>query len=154
LALLFRTIDALKVFDLVFVMTQEARQIRPMFAIYGYKSFAEGCGYGSAIAVVVFLISWYCRSSTFVCLGAACSAGNARHEKTRLCQLRRRHRRVESAAVFVVRFNLSENPTEISAIPPVILPKSLHWDNYRSAIDNTGCSATSATAPSSRRRRH
>jgi multiple sugar transport system permease protein len=60
LALLFRTIDALKVFDLVFVMTQGGpADTTNVLQFYGYKkSFAEGMiGYGSAIAVVVFLIS-------------------------------------------------------------------------------------------------
>jgi multiple sugar transport system permease protein len=60
LALLFRTIDALKVFDLVFVMTQGGpADTTNVLQFYGYKkSFAEGMiGYGSAIAVVVFLLS-------------------------------------------------------------------------------------------------
>jgi len=60
LALLFRTIDALKVFDLVFVMTQGGpADTTNVLQFYGYKkTFAEGMiGYGSAIAVVVFLIS-------------------------------------------------------------------------------------------------
>ena len=29
-------------------------------------------------------------------------------------------------------------PTEISAIPPVFLPESVHWDSYRSAIEQYG----------------
>ncbi len=60
LALLFRTIDALKVFDLVFVMTQGGpADTTNVLQFYGYKkSFAEGMiGYGSAIAVTVFVIS-------------------------------------------------------------------------------------------------
>jgi multiple sugar transport system permease protein len=60
LALLFRTIDALKVFDLVFVMTQGGpADSTNVLQFYGYKkSFAEGMiGYGSAIAVTVFLLS-------------------------------------------------------------------------------------------------
>jgi multiple sugar transport system permease protein len=60
LALLFRTIDALKVFDLVFVMTQGGpADTTNVLQFYGYKkSFAEGMiGYGSAIAVAVFLLS-------------------------------------------------------------------------------------------------
>ena len=67
LALLFRTIDALKVFDLVFVMTQGGpADTTNVLQFYGYKkSFAEGMiGYGSTIAVAVFAISlllclWY-----------------------------------------------------------------------------------------------
>ena len=60
LALLFRTIDALKVFDLVFVMTQGGpADTTNILQFYGYKKiFAEGMiGYGSAIAVAVFTIS-------------------------------------------------------------------------------------------------
>jgi trehalose/maltose transport system permease protein len=60
LALLFRTIDALRVFDLVFVMTQGGpADATNVLQFYGYKkSFAEGMiGYGSAIAVTVFLLS-------------------------------------------------------------------------------------------------
>jgi ABC-type sugar transport system permease subunit len=60
LALLFRSIDALRVFDLVFVMTQGGpADATNVLQFYGYKkSFAEGMiGYGSAIAVGVFLLS-------------------------------------------------------------------------------------------------
>ncbi|HEY7166613.1 MAG TPA: sugar ABC transporter permease [Candidatus Binatia bacterium] len=60
LALLFRTIDALRVFDLVFVMTQGGpADATNVLQFYGYKkTFAEGMiGYGSAIAVVVFILS-------------------------------------------------------------------------------------------------
>jgi ABC-type sugar transport system permease subunit len=60
LALLFRTIDALRVFDLVFVMTQGGpADATNVLSFYGYKkTFAEGMvGYGSAIAVGIFLIS-------------------------------------------------------------------------------------------------
>lgn len=60
LALLFRTIDALKIFDLVFVMTQGGpADSTNVLQFYGYKkSFAEGMiGYGSAIAVAVFSLS-------------------------------------------------------------------------------------------------
>src|ERR671918_3250603 len=61
LALLFRSIDALRVFDLVFVMTQGGpADATKVLQFYGYKkSFAEGMvGYGSAIAVTVFIISF------------------------------------------------------------------------------------------------
>ena len=60
LALLFRTIDALKVFDLVFVMTQGGpADATNVLQFYGYKkSFAEGMiGYGSTISVMVFFLS-------------------------------------------------------------------------------------------------
>jgi len=60
LALLFRTVDALKVFDLVFVMTQGGpADATNVLQFYGYKkTFAEGMiGYGSSISVVVFFLS-------------------------------------------------------------------------------------------------
>ena len=60
LALLFRTIDSLRVFDLVFVMTQGGpADATNVLQFYGYKkTFAEGMvGYGSAIAVAVFLLA-------------------------------------------------------------------------------------------------
>ena len=56
-ALLFRTIDAFRVFDLVFVMTQggpgDATQV---IQFYGYKTlFTEGqIGYGNTISMAVF----------------------------------------------------------------------------------------------------
>jgi len=60
LALLFRTIDALRVFDLVFVMTQGGpADATNVISYYGYKKvFAEGMvGYGSAVAVGIFVVS-------------------------------------------------------------------------------------------------
>ncbi len=57
-ALLFRTIDAFRVFDLIFVMTQggpgDATQV---IQFYGYKTlFTEGrVGYGTTISVTVFV---------------------------------------------------------------------------------------------------
>jgi ABC-type sugar transport system permease subunit len=60
LALLFRTIDALRVFDLVYVMTQGGpADATNVLQFYGYKkTFAEGMvGYGSAVAVTVFGMS-------------------------------------------------------------------------------------------------
>jgi ABC-type sugar transport system permease subunit len=60
LALLFRTIDSLRVFDLVFVTTQGGPADKTnVLQFYGYKkTFAEGMvGYGSAIAVAVFSMS-------------------------------------------------------------------------------------------------
>jgi multiple sugar transport system permease protein len=58
-ALLFRTIDAFRVFDLAFVMTQGGpADATNVLQLYGYKKmFVEGwMGYGSAISVGVFLI--------------------------------------------------------------------------------------------------
>jgi multiple sugar transport system permease protein len=60
LALLFRTIDALRVFDLIFVMTQGGpADATNVIQYYGYKKiFAEGMvGYGAAVAVGIFLVS-------------------------------------------------------------------------------------------------
>jgi multiple sugar transport system permease protein len=58
-ALLFRTIDAFRVFDLAFVMTQGGpADATNVLQLYGYKKmFMEGwMGYGAAISVVTFLI--------------------------------------------------------------------------------------------------
>ena len=58
-ALLFRTIDAFRVFDLAFVMTQGGpADATNVLQLYGYqKMFVEGwMGYGSAISVGVFVI--------------------------------------------------------------------------------------------------
>lgn len=60
LAFLFRTIDALRVFDLVFVMTQGGpADSTNVLQFYGYKkSFAEGMiGAGSTVSVLVFFLS-------------------------------------------------------------------------------------------------
>jgi len=57
LALLFRTMDAFRVFDLVFVMTQGGPgNATNVLQFYGYqKMFAEGfMGYGASLAVLVF----------------------------------------------------------------------------------------------------
>jgi len=59
IALLFRTMDAFRVFDLVFVMTQGGpADSTNVLQFYGYKKiFAEGLmGYGSTISVIVFVI--------------------------------------------------------------------------------------------------
>ncbi len=58
-ALLFRTIDAFRVFDLVFVMTQGGpADSTSVIQFYGYKKiFAEGdLGYGSALSTLIFLV--------------------------------------------------------------------------------------------------
>jgi multiple sugar transport system permease protein len=57
---LFRTIDAFRVFDLVFVMTQGGpADATDVLQLFGYRrSFAEGLlGSGAAVSVVVFLLS-------------------------------------------------------------------------------------------------
>ncbi len=59
-ALLLRIMDAFRVFDLVFVMTQGGpADATNVLQFYGYKKmFAEGfVGYGSAISVLVFTVS-------------------------------------------------------------------------------------------------
>ncbi len=59
IALLFRTIDAFRVFDLAFVMTQGGpADATNVLQLYGYKKmFVEGwMGYGSAISVCVFIL--------------------------------------------------------------------------------------------------
>lgn len=58
-ALLFRTIDAFRVFGLVFVMTQGGpANSTSVLQFYGYKKmFAEGdMGYGAAVSVLVFAV--------------------------------------------------------------------------------------------------
>jgi multiple sugar transport system permease protein len=60
-ALLFRTMDAFRVFDLVFVMTQGGpADATNVLQFYGYKKiFAEGqMGYGSTISVLVFAVTF------------------------------------------------------------------------------------------------
>jgi trehalose/maltose transport system permease protein len=58
-ALLFRTIDAVRVFDLVFVLTGGGPGgSTTSLSLYGYRAFADGdIGYGSAVSVVLFLAS-------------------------------------------------------------------------------------------------
>ena len=59
-AVLFRTIDAFRVFDLVFVMTQGGpADSTDVLQYFGYRrTFAEGLlGSGSAVSVVVFLLT-------------------------------------------------------------------------------------------------
>lgn len=59
IALLFRTIDSFRVFDLAFVMTQGGpADATNVLQLYGYKKlFMEGfMGYGSAISVFIFAI--------------------------------------------------------------------------------------------------
>lgn len=58
-ALLFRTMDAFRVFDLVYVMTQGGPgDATDVLQFFGYKTmFAEGMtGLGSSISIVVFLL--------------------------------------------------------------------------------------------------
>jgi multiple sugar transport system permease protein len=58
-ALLFRTIDAFRIFDLAFVMTQGGpADATNVLQLYGYKKmFVEGwLGYGSAISVCIFVM--------------------------------------------------------------------------------------------------
>lgn len=61
IALLFRTMDAFRVFDLVYVMTQGGpADSTNVLQFYGYKKiFAEGLmGYGSTISVLVFFFTF------------------------------------------------------------------------------------------------
>ncbi len=59
-ALLFRTIDALRVFDLIYVLTHGGPGgSTTSVSIYGYNYFLGGdFGYGSAVAVVLFAVSF------------------------------------------------------------------------------------------------
>jgi multiple sugar transport system permease protein len=58
-ALLFRTIDALRVFDFVFVLTGGGPGgSTTSLSLYGYQLFTGGdFGYGSAVSVVLFLVA-------------------------------------------------------------------------------------------------
>ena len=61
-ALLFRTIDAFRVFDLAFVLTQGGpADATNVLQLYGYKKmFVEGwMGYGSAISVCIFMLALF-----------------------------------------------------------------------------------------------
>ncbi len=58
-ALVFRTIDALRIFDLVYVLTGggPGGSTTPL-SLYAYKSFLAGdFGYGSGISVIIFLMA-------------------------------------------------------------------------------------------------
>ena len=59
-SLLFRTIDALRVFDLIFVLTGGGPGgSTTSLSLYGYDAFTGGdFGYGSAVSVVLFLIAF------------------------------------------------------------------------------------------------
>jgi multiple sugar transport system permease protein len=60
-AMLFRTIDALRVFDLVFVMTQGGpADATTVLQYFGYrKMFSEGMmGEGAAVSTLVFLVTF------------------------------------------------------------------------------------------------
>ena len=57
MALLFRTLDAFRVFDLISVLTGGANGTESI-AVYAYKQLMTflDFGYGSALAVLIFLI--------------------------------------------------------------------------------------------------
>ncbi len=60
-ALLFRTIDALRIFDLVYVLTGGGPGgSTTSLSLYGYGYFAGGdFGYGSAVSVVLFAVAFF-----------------------------------------------------------------------------------------------
>jgi multiple sugar transport system permease protein len=71
-ALIFRTIDALRIFDLVYVLTGGGPGgATASLSLYGYKYFLAGdFGYGSAVSVVLFIIAFalsiiYVKSARF-----------------------------------------------------------------------------------------
>ncbi|MDW7709845.1 MAG: sugar ABC transporter permease [Deferrisomatales bacterium] len=79
-ALLFRTMDAFRVFDLVFVMTQGGpADSTNVLQFYGYKKmFAEGLlGYGSAVSVLVFLVTLGVSVAYLAAVGRRGAGGHA-----------------------------------------------------------------------------
>lgn len=60
-AVIFRTLDALRIFDLIYIMTSNSRQTATMsiFARRELVEFAD-VGYGSAASVLIFLIVGLC----------------------------------------------------------------------------------------------
>ncbi|UCF69679.1 MAG: sugar ABC transporter permease [candidate division WOR-3 bacterium] len=58
-AILFRTIDAMRVFDLIYVITGGGPGgTTASLSVYGYKFFLTGdFGYGSAVSVILFIIA-------------------------------------------------------------------------------------------------
>ena len=58
-ALLFRTIDAIRIFDLIYILTGGGPGgSTTSVSIYAFKYYLSGdFGYGSAISVVLFLIA-------------------------------------------------------------------------------------------------
>jgi len=59
-ALLFRTIDALRIFDLIYVLTHGGPGgATTSLSLYAYKYYLAGdFGYGSAVSVILFVISF------------------------------------------------------------------------------------------------
>lgn len=59
-ALLFRSIDAFRIFDLIYVLTHGGPGgSTTSLSLYGYKYFLVGdFGYGSAVSVILFLVSF------------------------------------------------------------------------------------------------
>jgi multiple sugar transport system permease protein len=58
-ALLFRTIDTLRIFDIIYVLTRGGPGgATSSLSLYGYKYFLAGdFGYGSAVSVILFIIA-------------------------------------------------------------------------------------------------
>ncbi len=58
-ALLFRTIDAIRIFDLVYVLTGGGPGgSTSSLSLYAYRHFVSGdFGYGSAVSVIIFAIA-------------------------------------------------------------------------------------------------
>ncbi|MBI4677415.1 MAG: sugar ABC transporter permease [Elusimicrobia bacterium] len=74
-ALLFRTIDALRVFDVIYVLTHGGPGgSTTSLSLYAYKYFLNGdFGYGSAISVALFLVA-FAFSLAYVRLAGYCRA--------------------------------------------------------------------------------
>jgi multiple sugar transport system permease protein len=61
-ALLFRTIDALRVFDIIYIITNGGPGgATTSLSLYSYQYFLMGdFGYGSAVSVVLFILAFFC----------------------------------------------------------------------------------------------
>ena len=141
LALLFRTIDALRVFDLVFVMTQGGpADATNVLQFYGYKkTFAEGMvGYGSTIAVAVFLISLVLAVAYLRTLRSSRLEGSSamKHDRCWRCFLSALPLYCLLPFLWFVLTSF-KSPAELTAIPPKLVP-SFHWGFYRSALTQHG----------------
>jgi ABC-type sugar transport system permease subunit len=73
-ALIFRTVDAIRIFDLVYVLTKGGPgNATEMLSLYAYKKMFASLdfGYGSSISVTIFLLAGLCAIAYILCLRRA-----------------------------------------------------------------------------------